>query len=156
MDYPISKITTLCYLINENSEVLLIMKKRDFGAGKWNGPGGKVKDGETPFVAMAREIKEEVDITIESAEEMGYIDFIWPDRLKNWNQRCHIYLTKEFNGQPKESDECLPAWFNCDRIPYDQMWDDDKYWYPDILAGKKVRKRFYFDENNKVIKFENI
>lgn len=156
MDYSIDKITTLCYIINDKNEVLLVMKKRDFGVGKWNGPGGKVKNGETPFAAMVREIKEEVDIEIDNAEELGYIEFIWPDQLKDWNQRCHVYLTKEFSGQPKESDECLPSWFSCDQIPYDQMWDDDKYWYLDALAGKPIKKRFFFDENSEVLKFEEI
>lgn len=41
MSYQISKLTTLCYIINDKDEVLLIMKKRGFGKGKWNGPGEK-------------------------------------------------------------------------------------------------------------------
>lgn len=156
MGHSINKITTLCYIINHKNEVLLIMKKRDFGAGKWNGPGGKVKPNENPMAAAIREVKEEVDIKVKMAEELGCMEFIWPDQLKNWNQRCYVYLAREFSGQPKESDECRPAWFSLNQIPYDQMWDDDKYWYPDALAGKKFKKRFYFDKDNKVIKFENI
>ena len=33
---------TIC-LLRKNDEVLLAMKKRGFGVGKWNGVGGKVK-----------------------------------------------------------------------------------------------------------------
>lgn len=152
----IAKITTLCYIINDNSEVLLIMKKRGFGAGKYNGPGGKVKAGEDPRQAAVREIKEEVGLEIADPKELGFIEFVWPKGKEDWNQRCHIYLTRNFSGAPCESEECRPQWFALDRIPYDQMWDDDQYWYPDALAGREVKKRFYFDEAGKVLRFEGI
>lgn len=40
------RLATLCYLLKDD-QVLLAMKKRGFGEGKWNGPGGKVEKGET-------------------------------------------------------------------------------------------------------------
>jgi 8-oxo-dGTP pyrophosphatase MutT (NUDIX family) len=46
MDYIFNYITNLCYLFNDKNQVLLIMKKKGLGQGKWNGPGGKVKKGE--------------------------------------------------------------------------------------------------------------
>ena len=49
--------TTLCFLIN-NSQVLLAMKKRGFGVGKWNGTGGKVIGDESVEQAAKRETKE--------------------------------------------------------------------------------------------------
>ncbi len=156
MEYPINKITTLCYLINDKSEVLLIMKKRGFGVGKWNGPGGKVEIGENPKDSMIREVEEETGFRVANPRELGYIEFIWPEGQAERNQRCYIYLTEEFGGEVKESEECQPAWFAINQIPYDQMWDDDKYWYPDTLAGKAVKKRFFFDKNNKVLKHEDI
>lgn len=156
MSYPINKITNLCYLINENSEVLLIMKKRGFGQGKWNGPGGKVEIGENPKDSMIREVKEETGLVVLNSQELGYIEFIWSKNSEDHNQRTYIYLSKEFSGELKESDECLPKWFKFDQIPYDQMWPDDKYWYPEMLAGKPIKKRFFFDDDNRIIRFENI
>ena len=50
---------TLVYII-KNNEVLLAMKKRGFGEGKWNGPGGKLHPGEDPIVCAARELEEEI------------------------------------------------------------------------------------------------
>ena len=40
--------------------MLLGMKKRGFGTGKWNGFGGKVEVGETVADAAQRELEEEV------------------------------------------------------------------------------------------------
>ncbi len=39
-------ILTLC-LIVDDGRILLGMKKRGFGAGRWNGFGGKVEEGES-------------------------------------------------------------------------------------------------------------
>jgi len=154
MDYEIKTLMNLCYLVN-NDQVLLIMKKRGFGQGKWNGPGGKVKKGESPLDSVIREVKEEIGVEVVNPTELGFIEFIWPYKPEN-NNRCYIYLTKEFNGQPTESEECRPQWFKIKDIPYNDMWDDDKYWYPDALAGKVVKKRFFFDKNNKILKHEDI
>lgn len=156
MPYPIKTITTLAYLINNNSEVLLIMKKRGFGVGKWNGPGGKVKSKEKPSDSMIREVKEETGVKVVNFDQLGYIEFVWPDKLVANNTRCYIYLSRDFTGEMKESEECRPAWFSIDNIPYDEMWDDDKYWYPQMLKGEAFKKRCFFDENAKVLKFEDI
>ena len=51
--------SNLCYLFNEN-KILLGLKKRGFGKGKWNGYGGKKEDGETIEEAVVREIYEEM------------------------------------------------------------------------------------------------
>ena len=64
------KTTTLCFLVKEG-EVLLAMKKRGFGVGKWNGVGGKVKEGEDVFLSAVREIKEEIGVDVEPAESSG-------------------------------------------------------------------------------------
>ena len=58
------KVQTLLFLIDkENSTVLLAMKKRGFGVGKWNGVGGKVERGEAIGDAVLREAKEEMGIS---------------------------------------------------------------------------------------------
>ncbi|MFA6322352.1 MAG: 8-oxo-dGTP diphosphatase [Candidatus Buchananbacteria bacterium] len=150
------KLTNLCYIINDRSEVLLIKKKRDFGAGKFNGVGGKVEPGEDLLAAVIREVKEEVGLDVINLQALGFIEFIWPKEKSDWNQRCYIYRTNDFIGEPVETDECCPHWFSFDQIPYDQMWDDDKYWYAQVLAGQEVKKRCYFDLAGQVIKFEDI
>lgn len=117
---------------------------------------GKVKINEDLKKSAIREIEEEIGLVMAEPEELGYIEFIWPKEEEDKNQRCYIYLSRQFNGELQESEECLPKWFSFDQIPYDQMWDDDKYWYPEILAGKQIKKRFFFNKDNKVLKFEDI
>lgn len=48
--FPITKqpqVFTLILVVNHDEQVLLGLKKRGFGAGKWNGFGGKVEEGES-------------------------------------------------------------------------------------------------------------
>ncbi|MEM6822896.1 MAG: NUDIX domain-containing protein, partial [Verrucomicrobiota bacterium] len=60
----------LCFVFRDD-EVLLIEKKRGLGAGKINGPGGKIDPGETALESAIRETQEEVGITPDSPKACG-------------------------------------------------------------------------------------
>src|SRR3989344_6107951 len=138
------KPVTLCLLVKDN-KVLLAMKKRGFGVGKWNGVGGKVQKGETIETAAARETGEEIGVMVDLAkiENVGKIEFHFKDKPE-WNQHMHIFLVKNWEGEPKESEEMMPKWYFQNEIPFDAMWPDDKHWLQMVLAGKKVEGRFNF------------
>lgn len=133
-------------LIVQDGKLLLAMKKRGFGAGKWNGPGGKIQPDETPEQACIRERQEEVGITPAKLNKVAEYEFIYPSMDKN--VIGHIYMTDAFDGTPQESEEMRPQWFDIAQIPYDHMWQDDIYWLPAVLAGRKLKARFEFDQNN--------
>jgi len=63
------KILTLC-IIHQHPKILLGMKKRGHGEGKWNGFGGKVEEGETIEEATRRETKEESGVEVEEINIM--------------------------------------------------------------------------------------
>ena len=52
---------TLCF-VRKDDKILLGMKKRGFGKGKYNGFGGKKEDNETIHDAAIRELREESGI----------------------------------------------------------------------------------------------
>ena len=138
--------TTLCYLKKDN-KILLAMKKRGFAEGKYNGIGGKIEGGETPEEAMIRETKEEIAVTPLTYEKVGFIEFDEYYKGKKEKIAFHLYLVDEWTGEPTESEEMKPAWFDIKDIPYDKMLPDDKYWLPYVLKGKKIKAYFDFDEN---------
>ncbi len=139
------KPTTLCLLVRDD-KILLAMKKRGFGVGKWNGIGGKVQEGETIETAAARETEEEIGVVVDPVkmEKVGNIEFYFKDKPDEWNQQMHIFLVKDWRGEPKESEEMAPKWYLHHEIPFDAMWPDDKHWLPMVLAGKKVEGKFNF------------
>ena len=55
---------TLLFVIRAG-QILLIHKKRGLGAGKINGPGGRLHLGESPLHGAVREVKEELCNPIE-------------------------------------------------------------------------------------------
>ena len=137
---------TLCLLVKDN-EILLAMKKRGFGQGKWNGVGGKVdpKKDKSIVEATIRETKEEIGVLTEDLTKVALLRFRFPYKVE-WDQDVHVFLTNKWSGQPKESEEMNPKWFLIKDIPYQKMWDDDKIWLPHILTGKKLEADFIFKE----------
>ena len=65
---------TLCLLIKDK-QILLAMKKRGFGVGRWNGVGGKLKMEKKLLDAAIREAKEEIGVEIKNLEKYGLFHF---------------------------------------------------------------------------------
>ena len=128
--------------IARDGRVLLIHKKRGLGAGKINGPGGKLEPGETVLQGAVREVEEELRITALDAEEVGVLRFAFVDGL---HMHCTVFRAFEFSGEPTETDEARPEWFAFDEIPFERMWADDRHWLPRMLAGEKFEAWFDFD-----------
>lgn len=143
---------TLCLLVDQD-RILLAMKKRGFGEGKWNGIGGKVNPNETPEEAAIRETKEEISVVPRELSRVGVIDFFFPQR-SDWDQRCIVYLVESWDGEPTESEEMRPQWFSKNEIPYGKMWSPDRHWLPRVLNGEKILTRFVFDEEQQVKEFD--
>jgi ADP-ribose pyrophosphatase YjhB (NUDIX family) len=144
---------TLCFLIKDNS-ILLAMKKRGFAAGKWNGAGGKPKNGDKTIEATARrETFEETMVIPRNLKKVAVLNFYF-ELQSDWNQQVIVFVTNEWNGTPTETEEMAPKWFDIKEIPYDQMWDDDILWLPKVLSGKIVEGNFLFDENQKMLEHD--
>jgi 8-oxo-dGTP diphosphatase/2-hydroxy-dATP diphosphatase len=136
------KHLTLCIPIKEE-EILLGMKKRGFGEGRWNGFGGKIKQGESFEQGARRELFEEVHIQDGILEKKGILEFSFQNDEKILE--VHIFKLTEFKHEPIESEEMRPQWFRINEIPFHQMWTDDEYWLPLLLQDKFFKGSFLFD-----------
>ena len=132
---------TLCFLI-QDGQILLIRKKRGLGAGKINGPGGRIEPGEEPHECAVRETSEEVGLTPLNVQNRGELHFQFAD---GYSLHCAVFVAHEFTGELLETDEALPIWTPLDSIPYDEMWADDIHWLPGVIAGGTFRGYFHFD-----------
>jgi 8-oxo-dGTP diphosphatase / 2-hydroxy-dATP diphosphatase len=145
------KVLTLC-VIHQDSRVLLGMKKRGFGEGRWNGFGGKVSDTESIEEATVREVEEEagIHVLVSDIEKRGVLEFRFEDQPGEVLE-VHIFSTTNFTGEPTESEEMRPQWFEINTIPYKEMWPDDIYWLPELLKGRCFTGSFLFGPHDAVL-----
>ena len=135
-------VATLMFVL-QDTEVLLIRKKRGLGAGKINGPGGKIEGDETPLACAIRETQEELLINPLNIRAGGELYFHAEDMPRIL---AHVFVATDYEGTPTETDEAAPVWFSITDIPFDEMWDDDRLWLPRVLAGESVEGYFTFVE----------
>ncbi len=132
---------TLLFVLRDG-EVLLIRKKRGLGAGKMNGPGGRVEPGETAEQCAVREVEEELGIRVLDPRWRGELHFQFVDGLA---LHCVVFTGTQFEGTPVETDEAVPHWTKFDAVPFAEMWADDVHWLPGLLDGGNFRAWFDFD-----------
>ena len=128
-------------------EVLLIRKKRGLGAGKINGPGGKIDPGETAEQCAVREVEEELGIRAGDVSEVGLLRFQFTDGL---GLLCHVFRAESFTGVPVETGEAIPRWTRVDAVPFEEMWADDRMWFHHLVDSRKFVGNFEFDGDRMV------
>lgn len=143
-----SKVLTVC-LVHEHPRLLLGLKKRGFGEGRWNGFGGKVQAGETIEEGAKRELMEEAGIEASDLEKVGLIEFEFDGNPEI--MEVHFFRVNGYSGEPAESEEMRPQWFDVNEIPFDEMWPDDRYWIPLFLQNKKFKGKIFFKDQNTIV-----
>ncbi len=136
-----ARAASLVFVVRDD-QVLLIRKKRGLGAGKINGPGGRIEPGESVEQCAMREIQEELHITPTSIELLGENRFHFVD---GYTTHVFVYRAEDFRGEPTETEEAAPLWFPLDQIPYAEMWEDDYLWVPLVIQRRCFSGRFLFD-----------
>ncbi|MEW6658657.1 MAG: NUDIX hydrolase [Thermodesulfobacteriota bacterium] len=77
--YPDQPLIGVGAVIFRGEEVLLVLRGQEPALGSWSLPGGLVELGETLEVALARELAEEVGITVEVLGITAVLDRIYRD-----------------------------------------------------------------------------
>ncbi|KFM81102.1 7,8-dihydro-8-oxoguanine triphosphatase, partial [Stegodyphus mimosarum] len=143
-----TKISSLV-LLRKDGNILLGLKKRGFGAGKWNGFGGKIQEGESILECAKRELLEESGIYADHLDNVGYLEF---EFIQNQLiMQVHVFTSSTFKGQLQETEEMLPKWYPENELPYHEMWADDKYWFPLFLKGSRFKGFFKFLDHSTIV-----
>ncbi len=125
-------IGTLLFVVRDD-EVLLIHKKTGHGAGRINGPGGKLNAGESTAECAVRETCEETGVIVAPAAavcgmEMRFVEQDGPQWLG------FAFVAREHEGEAVETREAQPFWCKVNALPLTRMWPDDEIWLPSLLA----------------------
>ncbi|MDA1362644.1 NUDIX domain-containing protein [Glycomyces luteolus] len=130
-------------------EVLLGRRKKlGMGTGKVVGLGGHVEPDETAAQAAARETAEESGLIVAARDlrEAANVVFRFPVRPE-WDMRVAVFVGDRFTGDAYETAEIAPRWYPIDDLPVQDMWDDNRYWLPQVLAGQRLHAEFVFAED---------
>ncbi|CAO3654247.1 unnamed protein product [Mucor hiemalis] len=98
------KQLTLVLVIDEKEEKMLLgMKKRGFGAGKFNGFGGKVEPGESIEEGARRELLEEAEIEAVDMTKIGINLFAFTDDPVGLEHMCILLrVLREHQKKPRK------------------------------------------------------
>jgi 8-oxo-dGTP diphosphatase len=139
---------SLCLLVKDD-KVLMMMPNRGVSKGKWNFPGGHLEPSETIEECVVREVAEETGLHIEKAAKVGRLTFTNPDWIVN------VFHCTDFSGNIRESSEGGLIWMKIKEIPYEKMWEADKFWVPLAIKKKSITGSFHYDKDNKtLVKYE--
>lgn len=146
------KLYTLVFLRNDQ-QILLGLKKRGFGVKKWNGFGGKVEQNESILDAAVRELKEECCMDVDSLnmKNIGHLEFTFEG--EPLHMVVEVFSARVYAGVPTETEEMKPKWFDLDKIPFQEMWLDDKYWFPYLLQDKLFYAKFHYEGYDKILNY---
>lgn len=89
---------------------------------KWEFPGGKVEPGEDPRAALARELREELNVEAVIGEELDSYEVSYGDGFR---LMLHFYRVTHFQGELRNLDFEQIAWEKPERLPeYDFLEGD--------------------------------
>lgn len=143
--------TTLVFLFQE-SKILLGYKKRGFGCQNWNGFGGKIIKGETVREAACRELEEECGLQAKEKDLKRFGVLYFEFEGENLFIEVNAFKTKNFKGTITETEEMKPQWFPISEIPYNNMWPDDRIWFPYMLNNKSFWAKFIFKGRKQILR----
>lgn len=152
---PITKLTTLCYIEQEDKYLMLYRNKKenDQSMGKWLGVGGKLEPGESPDDCAVREVFEETGLRLTEYRCRGFITFvsdIWD------NEIMFLYTADGYQGEIKDKcNEGRLEWIPKDKIMELNMWEGDRIFLKELIEGKDFINLKLVYEGDRLVGFEN-
>lgn len=99
-------MVTAAIILLDNKVLIAQRPPSGLLAGMWEFPGGKLEAGETLEQALKREIKEELDCTIEVGEQNG----IYQHAFTHFRITLHAFFCKILEGEPTSIEASQIAW----------------------------------------------
>jgi 8-oxo-dGTP diphosphatase len=153
-NYSNNIIATLCYIVKDDKVLMLkrVKKENDIHHGKYNGLGGKLEKGETPYECVIREVKEESGLLIKNPILKGILNFPDFDGENDWI--VFVYIAKDFDGDLIYSKEGVLEWIDIKDILKIPLWEGDKVFLKYIFKDKGFFYGTFYYKNKKLIDFK--
>ena len=135
-DFVLMKMTTLCYIENNDCYLMLhrTKKKKDVNKDKWIGVGGHAEGYETPQECLLREVKEETGLLLTSYKFRGLITFISDEYEAE--MMC-LFTADGYTGELITCDEGELEWVKKSDVPQLPTWEGDAQFLKLLLEDEK-------------------
>lgn len=135
-DFVLMKMTTLCYIENNDCYLMLhrTKKKKDVNKDKWIGVGGHAEGNETPQECLLREVKEETGLSLTSYKFRGLITFISDEYEAE--MMC-LFTADGYTGELITCDEGELEWVKKSEVPQLPTWEGDAQFLKLLLEDEK-------------------
>ena len=102
-----ARLLVVAAVVERDGRIMLCQRRPEVHNGlKWEFPGGKIEPGESPEQALARELREELDIGVEVGRVRDAVFYRYPDR----DVLLLFYGCRIASGAPKTLDCNAVAW----------------------------------------------
>lgn len=96
-------VTSTALVVREGQVLLGKRTSNVRFAGMWDAFGGHLESGETPELALRRELKEELSIEVTVSQFLGIYEDVDPTSGETF--RHHLFLVTDWDGEPKIANE---------------------------------------------------
>ncbi|WP_297322842.1 (deoxy)nucleoside triphosphate pyrophosphohydrolase [uncultured Bartonella sp.] len=118
-------IVVACALIDSDNRVLLAQRPAGKSlAGLWEFPGGKIEQGETPELALIRELYEELAITVKE-ECLSPLTFA-SHTYEKFHLLMPLYICRRYQGIARSAEGQNLKWVNADKLDQYAMPQADR------------------------------
>ena len=119
MTLGLPRLVVGAVIVNEQNEILLVLRNRNPEKGTWSIPGGKVDPYEKLEDCVMREVKEEVDLEVEVKGLLCTAETIRPEQDEHWVSTIYEVTIKSGVARNMELGGAIGdvQWFALDHLP---------------------------------------
>ncbi len=116
-EVPRKRTLVVAGLMAEGGRVLITQRRADQALPlQWEFPGGKVEPGEAPAAALARELTEEIGVTVEVGRIWDVLFHAYPA----FDLVMLVYACRIVSGEPRPVEVADVKWVETAELP---AWD---------------------------------
>lgn len=135
--------------ITYNDDILMLLRNKAPNKGKWNGVGGHIEKGESPYQSMVREIKEETGLSLPSVNFGGILTW---EGYEIAAGGLYIFSAAAPGRVVKGNGEGMLAWkTRLFVITAEDVVDNIHIFLPPILSGAKPCHYHFIYDHGRMI-----